>query len=106
MHDYEESGHAFGSDIGSPIRGHGRGRCRGCGCPQHGFTQGHSSPLRQRGDSPYHIPRGGRGSQRSGQNRSPSGGRGSFNDESLISRELFEQLSSTQRSIFHEASRW
>jgi hypothetical protein len=87
MHDSEESNHAFGSNSGSPIREHGRGRGRVR--QQHGFSQGHGIPLRQRGGSPYHIPKGGRGSQRSGQNR-PPGGCGSFNDESLIPRELFE----------------
>jgi hypothetical protein len=103
MHDSEESSHAFGSNSGSPIRGHGRGRGRGRGRPQHGFAQVQGSPLRQRGcipyHSPYHSPRGGRGSRRSGQNRSPRGGCGSFNDELFIPRELFEQLSSTQLSI-------
>jgi hypothetical protein len=99
INDYEESNHAFGSNSGSPIQGDGGGRGRGRGRPQHGFAQGHGSPLRQRGGSSYHSPRGGRGSQHSGQNRSPRGGRGSFNDESFIASELFEQLSSTQRSI-------
>jgi hypothetical protein len=78
MQDSEESSHAFGSNSGSPIRGCGRGRGRGR--PQHRFAQGHGSPLRQRGGSPYHIPRGGRGLQSSGQNRSPRGDRGIFND--------------------------
>jgi hypothetical protein len=53
-----ESSHASGSKSGSPIRGHGRGRGRGRGRPQHGFDQGHDSPLRQRCGSPYHSPRG------------------------------------------------
>jgi hypothetical protein len=66
MHDSEESSRAFGSNSCSPIRGHGRGRGRGRDRgrgrgrvrPQHGFAQGHRSPLRQRGVSPYHSPRG------------------------------------------------
>jgi hypothetical protein len=98
MHDCEESYHAFGSNSDSPIRG--RGRDRGRGRQQHGFDQGHGGPMRKRGGSPYHSPRGGRGPQRFGQNRSPRGGRGNFNDESFIPRELFQQLSPTQRSIF------
>jgi hypothetical protein len=56
--------------------------------------------MRQRGGSPYHSPREGRGPQRFVQNRSSRGGRGNFNDESFIPRELFQQLSPTQRSIF------
>jgi hypothetical protein len=95
MNDSEESHHAFGSNSDNPIRGRGRGRGR----PQHGFAQGHGGPTRQRGGSPYHSPRGGRGQQRFGLNRSPRGGRGNFNDESFIPRELFQQLSLTQRSI-------
>jgi uncharacterized FlgJ-related protein len=43
---------------------------------------------------------GGWGQPRFVQNRSPRGGRGNFNDESFIPRELFQQLSPTQRSIF------
>jgi hypothetical protein len=77
-------------------RGHGRGRGR----PQHGFAQGNGGPTIQRGGILYHIPRGGRGQQRFGQNRSPRGGCGNFNDESFIPRELFQQFSPTQRSIF------
>jgi hypothetical protein len=96
MHDYEESNHAFGSNSDNPIRGSGRGRGR----PQHGFAQGHGGPTRRRGGSPYHSSRGGRGLQRFGQNRSPRVGRGNFNDESFIPRELFQQFSPTQRSIF------
>jgi hypothetical protein len=65
MHNYEESNHAFGSKSDNPI--HGRGRGRGRGRPQNGFVQGHSGPTRQRGGSPYHSPRGGRGQQRVGQ---------------------------------------
>jgi hypothetical protein len=98
MQDSEESNHAFGSNSDIPIRSRGRGRGRGR--PQHGFYQGHGGPMRQRGGSPYHIPRGGRGLHRFFQNRSPRGGRGNFNDESFIPRELFKQLSPTQRSIF------
>jgi hypothetical protein len=84
----------------SPIQGHGRGRGRGRKRPKHGCVQVNGSPLRQRGGSPCHIPRGSRGSQRSGQKITPLGGSVSFNDESFIPHELFEQLSSTQRSIF------
>jgi hypothetical protein len=97
MHDYEESNHAFGSNSDSPIHGHGRGRGRGR--PQHGLAQGHGGPMIHRGGSPYHNPREGRGPQRFGQNRSPHGGRGNFNDESFIPRELFQQISPTQRSV-------
>jgi hypothetical protein len=98
MHYSEESNHAFGSNSDSPIRGRGRGRGRRR--PQHGFEQGHGGPMIQRGGSPYHSPRGGRGPQRFGQNISHRGGSGNFNDESFIPRELFQQLSPTQRLIF------
>jgi hypothetical protein len=56
MHDSEESNHAFGSNNNSPIRVRGCGRGRGR--PQHRFVQGHVSPLRQRGGSPYNRPQG------------------------------------------------
>jgi hypothetical protein len=57
MNDSEEPNHAFGSNSGSPIRGHVSGRGRGRGRQQRGFAQGHGSPSRQRDGSPYHMLR-------------------------------------------------
>jgi hypothetical protein len=93
-----------------PIRGrnrgrnHGRnrGRNHGRGRPDHGFTQRDRTPTKTWGRNPYHSTQGGRGRGFPGlnQNRSPRGGRGGNIDETLIPRNLFDQLSPTQRSIF------
>jgi hypothetical protein len=90
-----------GRQGGGPIIGRNHGRNCGCVHPDHGFTQRGESPTRTRGANPYHSPRVGRGRGSPGfnQNRSPCGGRGGNDDETFIPRNLFDQLSPTQRSI-------